>query len=190
LDRGRLLADISGKLRTAGQTRGLGDQITVKKNLWPVILANLSLAKGSHAAVGFPSEKDKPHAGAGDLGAHMTNAQVATANEIGSAPGVFPKVPARPFMKQTMDHTKPKFQGAMRDLVKMIFAGQMSTKIALERIGNLGASEVKWSFTVEKFAPNAAYTIARKGSSRPLIDTGALRQGVTWIVRMKSGAKK
>jgi len=160
--------------------------VTVKSNLWPVILANLSLAKNSYAAVGFPSEKDKPHPG--EMG--MTNAKVATANEVGSAPGVKPKVPARPFMKQTMDREGAKFQGVMRDLVKMIYAGRMSTKIALERIGNLGASEVKRSFTVERFAPNTDYTIARKGSSKPLIDTGALRQGVTFVVRMKSGVKK
>jgi hypothetical protein len=162
--------------------------VTVKTNLWPVILANLSLAKNSYAAVGFPSEKDKPHPG--EMG--MTNAQVATANEVGSAPGLTGRFyrPPRPFMQQTMDREGAKFQGVMRDLVKMIYAGQMSTKIALERIGNLGASEVKRSFTVERFAPNTAYTIARKGSSQPLIDTGALRQGVTFVVRMKSGVKK
>ena len=164
----------------------MANGVTVKSNKWPRIKANLSLAKNSYVAVGFPSEHDGPHLGDTGAGA-MTEAQVATANEIGTAPGVKPAVPARPFMKRTMERCDAKFKAKQRELFSMIALGKMSTKIALERLGNMGASEVKRSFTVEKFAPNAAYTIAKKGSSRPLIDTGALRQGVTWAVRMKSG---
>lgn len=177
--------------------------VTVKTNLWPVILANLSLAKNSYAAVGFPSEKDKPHPdkpGARITG--MTNAQLAALMEFGRAPGPGPAIPSRPFLRATWERSDQKFKDAQKALLKMILHGEMSTKVALNRLGNLGASEVKRSIGMRgnmAYSPgqeggwkmeNAPYTIWKKGSDTPLIDTGALRQGVTFVVRMKSGVKK
>ena len=164
----------------------MSNGVTVVKDLWPKIRANLSLAKKSYAAVGFPSEKDKPH----PKTQGMTVAQVATANEVGSAPGVRPMVPARPFLAQTMTRWGARFKEEQRNLLKMISSGELSTKVALDRLGNIGKGAVQDTITHGTFAPNAVYTVAKKGSDHPLIDTGALRQGVTWAVRMKSGASK
>jgi hypothetical protein len=71
----------------------------------------------------------------------------------------------------------------------MISEGKMSTKIALERWGRMGESLLKDEITNpgEPFVPNAPYTIRKKKSSTPLIDTGAMRAAVTYKVRMKSG---
>ena len=79
-------------------------------------------------------------------------------------------------------------QGGQR-LLGMISEGKMSTKIALERWGTMGSSAVKDEITSPgtPFAPNAPFTIAKKKSSHPLIDTGAMRAAVTHKVRMKSG---
>jgi len=161
--------------------------VTIKKNLWPLIKANLSLAKGSHAAVGFPGDSDKKARAQGS----KTNVDVAVANEFGSPPGVRPVVPARPFMRQTFGpgmKRRDMLQGGQR-LLGMIAEGKMSTRIALERLGTMGASAVKDEITKPgtPFAPNAAFTIAKKKSSHPLIDTGAMRAAVTYKVRMKSG---
>ena len=162
--------------------------VTVKRDLWRAIKANVRLAAGSYVAVGFPSEKDKPHKGRKGMEG-MTNAQVAIANEFGSAPGVRPVVPARPFMQKTVDRERNNAKEAMVELGKQIARGEMRTSTALNRMGKQMAGEVKRSFTVEEFAPNSPATKAMKrGSSRPLIDTGNLRQSVTWKVRMK-GAK-
>lgn len=158
--------------------------VTVVKDLWPKIRANLSLAKGSHAAVGFPSEKDKPHPN----GHGMTVAQVATANEIGSAPGDKFYRPPRPFMEQTVTRYTPKFKESQRGLMKMISAGEMSTKVALDRLGNVGKSAVQDTIRNGEFAALHPGTVARKRSSIPLIDSGHMRGQVTWVVRMK-GAK-
>ena len=38
---------------------------------------------------------------------------------------------------------------------------------------------MKNTFTTGSFTPNKPATIKRKGSSRPLIDTGHLRQSIT-----------
>lgn len=171
--------------------------IVVKKDLWPMIRAQVSLANGSFVAVGFPSGESKTDA------AHnpgMSNVQVAIANELGSGPGVTPPVHPRPFMRETFYRKKQDFLKVQRQLMAMILDAQMSTKIALERIGRQGQSEVQKTMSTPgtiAYEPgwepvgfkmdNSPFTIAKKESSIPLIDTGALRQAVTWKVFMRSG---
>lgn len=156
--------------------------VTVKRNLWPVIQANLRLARKSYAAVGFPGDAPKSNKAHGDSG--MTNVQVAVANEFGSAPGV----PARPFVKETVKRAaKGKVKDLGNDLLRMVAKGQMSTKIALDRWGKAGADEMQATIVDSKSwaQKNADYTVAKKRSSTPLIDTGAMRQAVTHKTRMK-----
>lgn len=160
--------------------------VEVKKNLWPVIRANLRLADKSHVAVGFPSESPKSQR---RLKAHdgMTNAEVAIANEFGSAPGVRPIVPARPFIGETVRRHRGKMLELGTDLLGMIAKGQMSTRIALGRMGEDGADKVQDTIVQSPTwaVPNAPFTKAKKRSTTPLIDTGAMRRAVTYKVRMK-----
>ena len=54
---------------------------------------------------------------------------------------------------------------------------------AAAKAGNYGASEVKKGIVSGKnFAPNHPYTVAKKGSSKPLIDKGDLIGSVTYEV--------
>ena len=189
--------DIRLNLRTAGQTQGNSfASVTVKKNLWPLILANLSLAKGSSVAVGWPGTATKTkeqHDGLSGL----TNGQVAVANEIGSAPGVFPKVPARPMIGETMRRHSPKYRETMAQLFKMIVAGKTPTNMALERLGRGVQGDLKKMIREPASswkAKNAPMTIALKSkknrvSDIPLVNSGKLSQSVTWLVTMKSGVK-
>lgn len=189
--------DIRINLRTAGQTQGNSfASVTVKKNLWPLILANLSLAKGSSVAVGWPGTAAKTkeqHDGISGL----TNVQVAVANEVGSAPGVLPKVPARPMVRETMRRYGPKYRETMAKMFQMIAAGKMFTNIALERLGRGVQGDLKQMIRepASTWKPaNAPFTIVRKSkknkvSDIPLISSGKLFQSVTWLVTMKSGIK-
>lgn len=159
------------------------ENVIIRNNRWPLIQAQLRLANKSRVAVGFPGEAPSSRASHGN---GMNNVQVALANEIGSAPGVRPVVPSRPFMKQAFRKEKQApFLLHMNKLLKMISQGNMSTKIALERIGRMGESRVKDEITSGQFAPNAPFTVNKKGSSKPLIDTGAMRRAVTYKVRMQ-----
>ena len=60
-------------------------------------------------------------------------------------------------------------------------------KQAASRVGNYGASDVKKGIVSgepggQKFVPNSPMTIARKGSSKPLIDKGDLVGSITYQV--------
>lgn len=163
--------------------------VTVKKNIWPVIQANLRLAQKSYSAVGFPGDSPKSTQAHGDSG--MSNVQVATANEYGSAPGVRPVVPARPFVKETVKRAaKGRVRDVQKELLRLITIGQMNTNVALLRLGKVGADEMQATIADSKSwaVPNAEYTKAKKQSSTPLIDTGAMRQAVTYRTRMRGSA--
>ncbi|MNC14512.1 hypothetical protein D3C75_622910 [compost metagenome] len=49
----------------------------------------------------------------------------------------------------------------------------------LEAVGVVAVGSVKAYMTELKTPPNAASTVHKKGSSNPLIDSGAMRQSVT-----------
>jgi hypothetical protein len=181
----------------------VGVELVVKKDNWAKIRANLSLAKKSYVAVGWPSGKASTNQSHGTDG--MTNVQVAVANELGSAPGVLPVVSARPMVGTLMRYRATEFKRLQKELLAMISRGEVSTKIALDRIGIYGANELKELIkqpgnvdhehgrkTTGWKVKNCDITIALKSrgdviSDIPLIDTGHMLKSVSWKVHMRSG---
>lgn len=161
------------------------------KNLWPAIQANLRLAQKASVAMGFPGESPKskkPHPSKErGPGIPPTNVQVALLNEFGTAPGVEHSVPERPFVKTAMDRHGKELTDGARDQLAMISEGKQTTHRALSGLGKIGADKIQDTIVDSKSwaKPNAPYTIAKKRSSTPLIDTGAMRQAVTYKVRMR-----
>lgn len=127
------------------------------------------------ALVGIPStapvpvdkETHKP------LGINM--ASLALVHELGSAAN---NIPARPFMRQTRERMQNRFMRLLRGAYKQVLAGKVHPYQALFRLGMAYEGEMKNTFIIGSFTPNKPATIARKGSSRPLIDTSRMRQSI------------
>lgn len=161
-------------------------QVIKKSNAWKAIKESLLAAKKSYVAVGWPGEANKtkaPHDISG-----MSNVQVATVNEIGSAPGVKPVVPARPMVKETMRRIEAPAKKLTAEMLKQVTSGKMSVQVALGRIGRYAQGELIQSIRMPAGgwkAKNAPRTIAAKKSETPLVNTGKLSQSVSYAVRMK-----
>lgn len=161
-------------------------QVIKKSNAWKAIKESLLAAKKSYVAVGWPGEANKtkaPHDISG-----MSNVQVATVNEIGSAPGVKPVVPARPMVKETMRRIEAPAKKLTAEMLKQVTSGKMSVQVALGRIGRYAQGELIQSIRMPAGgwkAKNAPHTIAAKKSEIPLVNTGKLSQSVSYAVRMK-----
>jgi hypothetical protein len=84
-------------------------------------------------------------------------------------------IPARPWLEPGVQQATPLILEAIE---AGLSADQPMDQI-LETVGVIAAGEVKVYMTQLRTPPNAASTIRRKGSSNPLIDTGAMRQSVT-----------
>ena len=87
-------------------------------------------------------------------------------------------IPARPFM-DTLDHRKDElFQ----------FSGQAlencgTPREVAESIGSEAKSMIQEAIRNDDWAPNAPSTIKKKGSDKPLIDTGTMRQNVEFVIK-------
>jgi len=162
------------------------------KNLWPAIRANLRLAAKSSVAMGFPGESPKSkklhknenpnYAGTDQL----TMVEVAIRNEFGTGPGVSPGVIARPFVKTAMERHGADLQKGAADQLAMISRGEQTTHRALSGIGKMGADKIQATIVDAKSwaRDNPDHVKAKKRSTTPLIDSGAMRQAVTYKVRM------
>ncbi len=112
-----------------------------------------------------------------DAGQHesdnITNAQLGAIQEFGTE-----HIPARPWLN-------PGVQSGNAEYIQMIteaIKNQSPLKSVLEQVGVVAVGKAQLYMTQLKTPPNAASTIKRKGSSNPLIDTGALRQSVSFKV--------
>lgn len=98
-------------------------------------------------------------------------------------------IPERPFMRNAMRANRDKYQSAMAAAARRILRGVVTGKDgaalkreALERLGAMAQGDIQKEITSLRSPPNAPLTIALKGSSNPLIDTGEMRAAVTWAI--------
>jgi hypothetical protein len=89
--------------------------------------------------------------------------------------------PERPFMRGGIRAGLPKIRRVARQDLAAVAGGHMGMATALDRMGAVGAGEIKRFMVGDNFAPNAPSTIARKGSDQPTIDSGSLRQQITHV---------
>lgn len=158
----------------------------VKDMGWDLIVTELEKAHKMVVKVGFPDAADIGTAtveGSGKEAASSMSevAQIAAYNEFGTD-----RIPARPFFRTAMDTGKEKIKELSEKTYSAVLEGKMGTEQALGLIGELGTSLVKASITTGNWEKNTDLTIARKGSSKPLIDTGQMRNSVTYVVTGKS----
>lgn len=117
--------------------------------------------------------------GAGTYEDGLTIATVAAVNNFGSADGV---IPERPFLVPAITKGAPQYQRLAEVMIPKVLSGSMAMTTLLEQMGNLAEGHVKQEITDIRTPPNAASTIAAKGSDNPLIDTGALRQSIRYVI--------
>jgi len=115
-------------------------------------------------------------------------AQYATYNEFG-VPGKKKKwrIPPRPFIRGFVENKSEDIKAMQERLMKLVSEGKMSADTAIKRLGQFAQDGIKRYIIDGQFEPNAEATVRRKGSSRPLIDTGTMRNSVRYQVTKKGG---
>ena len=88
--------------------------------------------------------------------------------------------PARPFFTNAVNNNAKNWLSIFADCVKR--DKEIKVDKALKMVGNKAVADIKKSITELKTPALAQATIDRKKSSNPLIDTGLLRNSVTYKV--------
>jgi hypothetical protein len=103
--------------------------------------------------------------------------QKATWAEFGTT-----RIKERPFFRNAMAENKGSYGTLMRNDAKRIVSGEQTMRRTLDRLGLKAQGDVQQSIVDLRTPENAESTKRKKGSSNPLIDTGAMRAAVTFKV--------
>lgn len=106
---------------------------------------------------------------------HESVAPYAIDNEYGNRAK---NIPPRPFMRTTVDARQNEWSEAVASLL----AQGDTPEDALNKLGEVAAGDIKQTIADWRSPPNSEETIERKGSDKPLVDTGDMLKSVTYEI--------
>jgi hypothetical protein len=143
-------------------------QYVIKDTIWRKIRAQVSALGRTHVRIGVLGSKggNASHDG-------ITMVELAAIHEFGSPAA---HIPERSFIRRTFDVERVAVSAMSAKLAKAVVARRMDHTRALGLLGAWGASAVKNIISKGQHIPPPLKpaTVARKGSDRPLVDTGRL----------------
>lgn len=104
---------------------------------------------------------------------------IAAWNELGTEHS-----PSRPFLRKSVDENVDKINGFLQSKKSDLVRGKSAEQV-LKEIGIFQKDLIQEKITEGSFTPNAPATIKKKGSDKPLIDTGRMRQSVNYVIKKK-----
>lgn len=146
--------------------------VTVNDKVWRKLLAKLKRMENAHVKVGVLASQG----GSAEHSEGITLIELAAIHEFGSPEAGIPK---RSFIHDGVNKSK-KIKDTMSKLSARVVGGTMSETHALEILGQVATAEIKnyVSAGAPVPPPNTKSTVSKKGSSRPLIDTGRMVNAV------------
>ena len=108
---------------------------------------------------------------------------VAAWNELGTV-----NSPSRPFLRKSVDENESKINSFLKGQKSAMLKGASAEQI-LKEIGIFQKDLIQEKITEGSYEPNAPSTIKKKGSSKPLIDTGLMRQSVNYVIQKKGSGE-
>ncbi len=155
----------------------MAGRVIVKDRGLTKILANMKDFDGAQVAVGFQG----PEGGAIHPDSELDNVGIAVIQEFG-APGA--GIPERSLIRATFDAMVDQWAKTAAKIAESVYSTTPETPgRALGILGELVVSDYRKAITQGIPPPLKAATIARKGSSTSWLDTGILRDALTWSVR-------
>lgn len=127
------------------------------------------LGKSAHVTVGIHSDR-----GADGHGKGVTVADIASWAEFGLGQ------PERSWLRGWVEEQENDIEKAIRALGVAVVEGPLDAEEAIEQLGQLLKGKIQERIANGIAPPNAASTIARKGSSKPLIDSGQFRSSIDY----------
>ncbi len=108
----------------------------------------------------------------------LSNATIGAIHELGSEER---KIPKRSFLKMPIEVKQKEIANFALIYMQKDIKNYNTFKTSLTKIGLFTRGMIQQAFSTKGFgtwAPNTSFTIKKKGSSSPLIDTGQLRRSI------------
>ena len=104
-------------------------------------------------------------------------AKKAMWQEYGTSRGI----PSRPFLRNTLYENEARFANYIAPFIIDVMNGG-SAEMVYSTLGPFMVMSIQRTIAAGGFAPLAPVTIARKGHSKPLIETGSMYGSIEWRV--------
>jgi hypothetical protein len=91
-------------------------------------------------------------------------------------------IPPRSFIRGWADNKAENINRTLEKIFKRVSSGKWDADDAIQRLGEFAQDGIKSYIKTGTFPPNADSTRKRKKSSRPLINTGTMRNSVRYEV--------
>lgn len=104
---------------------------------------------------------------------------IAMWNELGTE-----HAKSRPFLRKSVDENMARIDDFIQEQKVNILRGASARRV-LNEMGIFQKDLIQEKITEGSFEPNTDSTKRRKGSDKPLIDTGRMRQSVNYVIRRK-----
>lgn len=106
-------------------------------------------------------------------------ADYAYANEFGTE-----AIPSRPFLRTTFDENEENWSEFFNRKLEQVFNEKISLDDAISLLAEKAVDDVKNTISNRNFLPKLnEETIKKKGSSKTLVDTGTMRNSVSYRVK-------
>ena len=108
-------------------------------------------------------------------------AEYAHTNEFGGTTSNGANIPARSFIRSTYEE-----KNGWKDDIEIVYDEILqggSSELSLSRLGEKITNDIKEKINSNVPPPNSPITIAKKGSSRTLIDTGKMMQSIKSLIK-------
>lgn len=149
----------------------MASRVTVRDTGHKKLLERLQASGRARVTVGIhEQEGSELHEGSDDL----TVSDVGAIHEFGLG------VPQRSFLRSTMDENRDKYNDALRRIGRLVVQGRLrSTEQGLAQLGARCVGDVQAKIRAGVPPALSPVTVAAKGSSTPLIDTGQMWSSIT-----------
>lgn len=154
------------------------------KGLQKVLEQAARLAKGMRLTVGIHGpEGAEPHKDPTGKASALNVAEIGTIHEYGTT-----RIPARSFVRGWFDENRDKIRETIAKIAIQVVKGTLTPEIAFERMGVRFKAEIQNRISNGIPPELDPKTIARKKSSKPLINTGQLRASINYRVEKGTGS--
>ena len=143
-------------------------KITDNKRQWERLRREIKAAGSKEVVVGIQK---------GEVNDGVLVAEYAAWNEFGTR-----TIPSRPFMRTYFDASVSRLERFATNGVTQTLLGRATFSQFLNAAGVFMVDGVKKSISTGAWLPNAPMTVALKGSSTPLIDSGVMLNSVTFAI--------
>lgn len=152
------------------------------------ILSQVEDFKDGYVAVGYFEGQTHKNPGGGE---DLPLAGIAAVHEYGATidngwgRGIKIVIPERSFIRAWAVEKKEEIASVIGELYNQVLDGRLTAKKALQLLGQYGVAGIKKKIDVGPFVPLADSTLRMRehGGSKPLIDTGQLRNSIRAEVR-------